>query len=90
MTDASPRQFDITWLDSGREPQVKPNPAYPDGIDVAMTTEEPCCKLALPYPAPRCGSYVVICKLCGIRVSLTTAGRPDDPRSVTIACRAVS
>lgn len=25
--------------------------------------------------------------LCGARVALTTAGRPDDPRSVTIACK---
>ena len=25
---------EITWIDSGREPQCKPSPAYPDGIDV--------------------------------------------------------
>src|SRR5262245_12277958 len=25
---------DIRWLDSGREPQCQPSPAYPDGIDV--------------------------------------------------------
>ena len=35
----------------------------------------------------RCGVYLVECKICGSSVALTTAGRIDDPRSVTIACK---
>lgn len=78
----------IEWLDSGREPQVAPNPAYPDGIDVDMSGKAIItCYVPLPYPAKRCGSYVVECRTCGIRVACTTAGRPDDPRSLKLACQ---
>ncbi len=79
----------ITFLDSGREPQCEPNPDYPLGMDVDMSEgAEVTCSTALPYPAPRCGAMVVECETCGIRVACTVAGRPDDPRSVKIACRA--
>ncbi len=27
------------------------------------------------------------CKICGYRIAITTAGRPDDPRSVKIPCQ---
>jgi hypothetical protein len=77
----------IRWHDSGREPQVAPNPSYPDGIDLDLTLGlRPCCKIALPYPARRCGYYSVACLDCGMHVAVTTAGRPDDPRSVTLPC----
>jgi hypothetical protein len=79
-------QFDITWHDSGREPQCPPDPAYPQGIDINAAAGEPCCKVRLPYPAKRCGFYAVRCRWCGFSVILTTAGRPDDPRSVTMPC----
>lgn len=42
--------------------------------------------MELPYPAPRCGIYAVKCEKCGLLVGFTTAGRPDDPRKVTLAC----
>jgi hypothetical protein len=82
MTD-----FDIEWVDREREPQCAPNPAYPKGKDCdASQGAEATCTADLPYPAPRCGVYVVKCKTCGVRVGCTTAGRPDDPRSLKIAC----
>lgn len=83
-------KFNIEWVDQKREPQHPPNPDYPDGIDITVLTfnrpAEPSCTASLPYPAKRCGLYVVECQKCGVRTALTTAGRPDDPRSVTIPC----
>lgn len=81
-------QFYIEWIDHGREPRVAPDPHYPDGIDLDMANgKTPSCSVALPYPAARCGLYVVKCRFCFIRVACTTAGRPDDPRSIRIACK---
>ncbi len=79
-------KFKLTWEDHGREPQCPPNPAYPDGIDVDASFGKTSCIARLPYPAKRCGLYVVECEICGIRVGITTAGRPDDPRSVKVPC----
>ncbi len=80
-------QFDIKWMDAYREPQCPPDPDYPNGIDVDQTVPgTQACKTALPYPAKRCGIYYIHCHLCGVRVGVTTAGRPDDPRSVKLPC----
>jgi hypothetical protein len=80
-------KFTIEWLDGRRKAQCQPNPAFPTGIDVDVSDgRTPVCKVSLPYPAKRCGSYVVTCDICKINVMITTAGRIDDPRSVTIAC----
>jgi len=85
--------FTVKFLDSGRSPQCPPNPAYPNGIDVdARTAEErgklhPHCCYGVPYPAPRCGAYVVECEQCEARMAVTVAGRSDDPRSVTMSCK---
>lgn len=82
--------FDITWHDSGREPHCAPNPAYPNGIDLDVSLGlHPTCRTDLPYPAKRCGYYVVKCSRCGLEIAVTTAGRPDDPRSVTLACKEI-
>ena len=82
-------QWRITWHDSGREPQVAPNPHYPTGKDVDLCWDDrlPHCQTPLPYPARRCGYYTVACRTCHMRVAITTAGRPDDPRSVTVPCK---
>jgi hypothetical protein len=84
-------QFKIKWLDSGREPQVPPNPNYPNGIDIPSARRGAegfrFCTAQLPYPAVRCGTYIVECTRCGLRVGVTTAGRPDDPRSVELDCQ---
>lgn len=82
-----PEHHTIRWLDGEREPQCKPNPAFPDGVDIdGARGAQPSCKVELPYPAKRCGTYIIECARCGLRVGCTTAGRPDDPRSITIAC----
>lgn len=76
----------IEWIDRGREPQCAPDPAFPLGKDLDTTHGAPSCFTELPYPAPRCGLYIVECETCGLRVGITTAGRFDDPRSVKLAC----
>lgn len=78
----------VRWIDSGREPQCEPNPDFPNGIDIdASEGAAATCRADLPYPAKRCGLFIVDCPRCGLRVAVTTAGRPDDPKSVKIACR---
>lgn len=76
----------VKWWDGGREPQCEPDPRYPNGMDVPAP-REPYCAAPLPYPAKRCGVYVVTCDACGMRVAVTTAGRVDDPRSIQVPCR---
>lgn len=52
----SSNKFTIAWLDRGREPTEKPNPAFPLGIDLDITQgQEPACKdgAALPCQAVR-------------------------------------
>jgi hypothetical protein len=82
-------KLNVTWLDGGREPKCPPNPAYPEGIDIDMSKGAALtCETKLkPYPTPRCGLFEVYCVMCGQRVVLTTAGRPDDPRSIKLACQ---
>jgi hypothetical protein len=71
----------VEWIDRGREPQVAPNPDYPNGKPLRLTdivkAKVKHCKVDLPYPAKRCGVYVVKCKQCGLSVGVTTAGRPE-------------
>lgn len=78
----------VHWHDSGKEPECAPNPEYPNGIDLdcAMGAER-ACTVRLPYPARRCGSYLIECSECGMSVVCTTAGRPDDPRSIKLPCK---
>lgn len=80
--------FDVSWIDRGREPQSPPDPKYPDGVDAdASGGAAQTCKVMLPYPARRCGYHTVVCKVCGTSGVITTAGRPDDPRSIKVACK---
>lgn len=84
----TPKEMSIDWHDHGREPQCAPNPEFPNGVDAdfRLDPREPACKVDLPYPAKRCGLYVIECPDCGIRAAVTTAGRRDDPKSLTIPC----
>jgi len=76
----------IEWLDRHREPQCPPDPRFPDGVDLDLSKGRmPVCTVALEHPAKRCGAWLITCP-CGNRIMVTTAGRPDDPRSVKIAC----
>jgi hypothetical protein len=78
----------VIWHDHRREPKCPPNPDFPEGKDIDLSAGEPMvCTTQLPYPAKRCGMFIVACGCCGLTVGITTAGRPDDPRSVIIPCR---
>lgn len=78
----------VEWIDAGRDPQCEPNPAYPNGKDLDVSNgAAKTCSTQLPYPARRCGHYVVNCTACRMTVAVTTAGRTDDPRSIRLACR---
>jgi hypothetical protein len=76
----------VKWIDSGREPQCPANPEYPDGQDIKAPAGAKVCKIELPYPAKRCGMYLITCSRCGCNSVVTTAGRRDDPRSVEMPC----
>jgi len=83
-------QFRIEWIDAGREPREKPDPDYPLGIDLDMAKGRlPACKAIVPYPAKRCGYWHVECNICGESILITTAGRVDDPRSITMPCKPI-
>jgi hypothetical protein len=80
--------FKVDWIDFKREPQCAPDPRFPNGKDVSCGGGSSLtCFCELPYPAPRCGMYIVRCDECGISLGVTTAGRPDDPRSVRVPCK---
>ncbi len=77
----------IEWHGAGRKAIVKPNPEYPDGMDFDISDGAAVtCVVQLPYPAEECGIYIVTCETCGLTGAITAAGRPDDPRSVKMAC----
>ncbi len=76
------------WVDAGREPQCPPDPDFPNGMEIdGSGGAKVFCEVVLPYPAPRCGYYLLTCDVCDFQGIVTTAGRPDDPRSVKIACK---
>lgn len=78
----------VDWIDRHREPKCAPNPSYPLGRDIDVSDgSDASCKTVVPYPANRCGVYVLRCSKCGMSAVVTTAGRVDDPRSVTLPCR---
>jgi hypothetical protein len=81
--------FDVMFLDSGREPQCKPDPKFPEGRHIVLgdPRKERMCTRNIPFPAPRCGLYAVRCLECGYTAMLTVAGRPDDPRIVSMPCK---
>jgi len=79
--------FTIEWYDGHREPTAAPDRQYPRGMDIDVSRGMKACKTDLPYPAKRCGFFLVQCTVCKTNVTITTAGRADDPRSVRIACR---
>ena len=80
----------VVWKDGKRDPQCPPNPDFPNGVVVDMSGGAHdlfTCSTELEYPAPRCGVYIVTCAKCGLSVGVTTAGRPDDPKEIIVACR---
>ena len=84
------KKIEVTWIDAGREPTQPPDPRYPKGIALDLTSDATCmrsCIVALPYPAKRCGVHHVHCKRCGLTVAITAAGRVDDPYSARLPCK---
>jgi hypothetical protein len=80
-------QFEITWVDGRREPVCDPDPAYQYGVDLVIgAPEKPRCTVLLAYPARRCGFYRIECRRCSVVIACTTAGRVDDPKSVSFNC----
>jgi len=82
--------IDVEFLDSGRYPKEKPDPAFPNGKPINLAVDIPLartCTRNLPHPAPRCGLYAIRCKVCGFSAAITVAGRPDDPNMVTMPCK---
>ena len=76
----------VDWIDSGTEPRHPPNPDFPNGRDIDVSQGRSWCLATLPYPAKRCGYFIVKCEACGANAMVTTAGRVDDPKSVKLAC----
>lgn len=77
----------IEWIDRGREPQCAPDQKYPHGKPLLLLDQSlKHCTVPLPYPAKRCGVYLIDCDTCKLCIGVTTAGRPDDPNIVQIAC----
>jgi hypothetical protein len=78
----------VKWIDGHRVARSRPNPQYPNGIDVDVSGGAfKTCITLLPYPALRCGFYSIKCDHCGLTGLITTAGRIDDPRSIKLACK---
>jgi hypothetical protein len=88
-TPAVESRFLVDWSDAHRETRYPADPSYPNGsaVDVALDATR-ACRVELPYPASRCGLWVVTCRVCGYAIALSTSGRRDDPRSVRVPCRA--
>ena len=84
-----PAGFKITWEAYQHQHAPPEKMASSDGADVDLTQHRrPACKVRVPYPAPLDrGLYRIKCITCGTYVVVPTASRPDDPRSVMLACR---
>lgn len=87
------RDSDAPWLraaflGAGRLAASPPDPAFPEGVDVDLSAGAKSCAMALTHPTPQVGKWAINCESCGAVVVVTAAGRPDDPASVRIACKA--
>jgi hypothetical protein len=81
--------LEVRWIDRGFEATCEPDPRFPAGVDLDLSRGRiDACHTPLPYPAKRCGYFVVNCATCGLQCVVTTAGRADDPRSLQVACKA--
>lgn len=78
----------VTFSGYGRKAKCEPNPDLPYGVAVDATFGVGAgCETDLPYPAPECGVWIIECSVCGHRLGLTAAGRPDDPTKVKVPCK---
>jgi hypothetical protein len=80
-------RHEVEWFDRFREPQCDPDPRYPKGCVIDCSGSQAItCEVDLPYPAKRCGVYRIACAKCGAQLTVTTAGRSDDPTMVILPC----
>lgn len=85
--------WDIRWVarEGGRAPRVAADPQWPKGKELkTYYAEFPSCRGELPYvmwPERGLGMLMVTCRKCGVVTAVTTAGRPDDPISLTQNCK---
>lgn len=92
MSEPKVADWDIEWMPraGGGKPQVAPDPRWPNGKELKAYHEElPSCCGELPYvlwPERGLGILLIKCRRCGLNTSVTTAGRPDDPISLTQNC----
>jgi hypothetical protein len=92
MSEPKEANWDIQWIprDGGRPPKVPPNPRWPTGKDIDISSPGLSrCRGELPYvmwPERGLGLLTVTCLRCGVTTGITTAGRPDDPISLTQNC----
>lgn len=87
MGDPIENAIIVTWLTKNRKAQCPPDANFPNGKDIDIAGDFPSCQVDIPYPAPECGTWIVKCAACGLSIGVTAAGRPDDPKSIKIACR---
>lgn len=72
---------------TGRKATQPPHSEYPDGLVLDTTGGTGIgCAVDLVYPAECIGLWELRCNMCGVSLSLTAAGRLDDPRRVIIGC----
>jgi hypothetical protein len=76
-----------TWWSEDRPGQHPPDPAYPLGVLLDTSAGRPFCEVALVYPAPCVGKWIIKCSVCGLLALVTAAGRVDDPHTVRLACK---
>lgn len=92
---SNPAYIHVRWESLNRKAQCEPDEHYPDGIEIDATTERDrfACRVDIPYPPPhpgQCGLWAVDCDHCQSTFICTAAGRPDDPKSMTVPCRAAA
>jgi len=84
-------KFVIDWVQRDTKSRARPDPNYPNGMVVRIVNPGvmQTCQLDLPYPAPSPGTHMITCQLCGLKVAITAAGRPDDPKLAIVGCLTV-
>jgi hypothetical protein len=78
----------VIFSPSGRgKAKCKADENFPNGKIIEISKDNNAHKIALPYPAPECGVWILKCETCNFAVGVTAAGRKDDPKQVNFICR---
>lgn len=81
--------IDVKFNDSGRTATQPSDLKFPNGrlVSVSPSPILKTCTRNLPYPAPRCGTYSIVCRVCHFTALVTVSGRADDPKIITLPCK---